>query len=1531
METLYDFFAKPMDPRLYTGVKISLASPEQILKWSHGEIKKPETINYRTFKPEREGLFCAKIFGPTKDYECNCGKYKRMKHRGVICEKCGVEVIQSKVRRERMAHIKLATPCAHIWFLKSLPSKIGNLMDMTLKNIEKVLYFDSYIVIDPKDTPLSRCQLLSDEKYREAREIYGTKFEAGIGAEAVKALLQSIDLEAVNTELRAEIRSTGSVAKRQKLSKRLKIIDAFRRSGIAPAWMIMDVIPVLPPDLRPLVPLEGGRFATSDLNDLYRRVINRNNRLKRLIDLKAPDIIVRNEKRMLQESVDVLFDNGRHGRVITGTNKRPLKSLSDTLKGKQGRFRQNLLGKRVDYSGRTVITVGPDLRLHQCGLPKKMALEMFKPFVYYRLEQKGLVSTVKSAKKMVEREIPEVWDTLDEVVKEYPVFLNRAPTLHRLGIQAFEPILIEGKALQLHPLVCTAFNADFDGDQMAVHIPLSVEAQIEARVLMLSSNNILSPANGSPIIVPSQDIVLGIYYMTRGIEGLKGSGKKFSNPDEVRCAYDDHAVDLHSTIFVRMDGKLVNTTVGRILLWEIIPKDNIMVMRHIMVAAEEEAKAVFEEMQKGASFTDMVQKYSQSSDKAQDGMIGLLRKDEFRRIFDVKDDDADEVYSLETGEISGGMPAGDAYHIFEIISKQPDIPFSAVNQVMDKKALRELVDYAYRNLGPKATVILSDRLKDVGYRYSTEGGLSISIDAMIIPDAKWGILKAAEEHVEEIGRQYTEGLITQGEKYNKVVDIWAKATDDVANEMMESMKMTMLPILDKDGSPVLDKDGNPVVLRRGVPVLNKQGKPVLDADGNPVFDETGDPVPDKDGNPVLDFRGDPVINKKGKPVFAESMNPIYMMANSGARGSKDQMRQLAGMRGLMAKPSGEIIETPISANFREGLSVLQYFISTHGARKGLADTALKTANSGYLTRRLADVAQDCIILEKDCGTMLGVEVEPLLEGGEVIQRLSERILGRVALEDIHDSFTDELIVRAGEDLDEDAVARVEDAGITKIKIRSVLTCKAKHGVCAKCYGRDLSHGAPVEIGQAVGILAAQSIGEPGTQLTMRTFHIGGTASRRVEQADIRAGSDGIVEYVDLNVVKNERNEFVVMNRRGGKFKIVSETGRKLEEHPVIYGAHLKVEDGQTVRGPDRDSEHSGDLLAVWDPFTTPIITEVDGIVKFGDVILGKTLQEKVDPVTGKSSRTVIDSKNPDERPRISIKDKDGKTLKLQGTSGFARNFLPVDAILLVEEGDTVKAGDILAKRPRATTKTKDITGGLPRVAELFEVRKPKETAVLSEIDGYVSVSKTSKKGKQKVTVTPLELGEKKEYLIPRGKHINVYEGDYIKAGEPLISGSEIPQDILNIKGEIALARYLVDEVQEVYRLQGVRINDKHIEVIVRQMMRRVKVVNVGDTDYIIEEQIDKTRFDEANQEIMEKGGKPAVAEPLILGITKASLSTESFISAASFQETTKVLTDASIAGKTDCLKGLKENVIMGRLIPAGTGLPGYRDMVIDHV
>lgn len=1464
MDTLYDFFAKPIDPKLYTGVKISLASSETIRGWSHGEIKKPETINYRTFKPEREGLFCAKIFGPTKDYECNCGKYKRMKHRGVVCEKCGVEVIQSKVRRERLAHIELATPVAHIWYLKSLPSKIGNLLDISLKNMEKVLYFDSYIVIDPKDTGLTKYQLLSDDKYHEALELYGHKFEAGIGAEAVQRLIEELDLATIYTELREEIKSVTSVAKKQKLSKRLKIVEAFNTSNIDPSYMIMKTIPVLPPDLRPLVPLEGGRFATSDLNDLYRRVINRNNRLKRLVELKAPDIIVRNEKRMLQESVDVLFDNGRHGRVVTGTNKRPLKSLSDTLKGKQGRFRQNLLGKRVDYSGRTVIVVGPNLRLHQCGLPKKMALELFKPFIYHHLEKKGLVSTVKSAKKLVERETSEVWDTLDEVVKEYPVMLNRAPTLHRLGIQAFEPVLIEGKAIQLHPLVCTAFNADFDGDQMAVHVPLAVESQIEARVLMLASNNILSPANGQPIIVPTQDIVLGLYYLTLSVPGLPGEGKLFSNIEEVRSAYDSGCIAVHTLINLRIDGERVETTVGRTLLWEVIPHDPILSVSHIMTSTEELAQEALNSLNNGSSFEESVHKYSEAQDKENNGLVGLLKKDDLRDIFGFDDQVLDTIFSINNKKISDIIHVGNSYHIFKINSKSDEIPFKLVNRTMDKAACRSLIDYAYRNIGPKGTVILADRLKDIGYKKSTDGGLSISIDAMIIPNRKWDILDDAENRVGEITRQYTEGLITQGEKYNKVVDIWAKATDDVANAMMEAMR-----------------------------------KPIA----------TDSPI---------DNQSQIVENTDSE---SNRMNPIFMMADSGARGSKDQMRQLAGMRGLMAKPSGEIIETPITANFREGLTVLQYFISTHGARKGLADTALKTANSGYLTRRLADVAQDCAVLEDDCGTIVGIEVESLMEGGEVIQRLGERILGRVTLEEVHDPFTDDVIVESDVMIDEKVLKIIEDAGINSIKIRSVLTCKTLNGVCSRCYGRDLAYGRQVEIGQSVGILAAQSIGEPGTQLTMRTFHIGGTASRKVEQAEIKARSHGKIKFLDdMNVVENDDKLLVVMNRRGGEFVIVGETGREREKHSVIYGAYLQVKNGQDVS--------AGDILASWDPFTTPIITEVPGTVKFGDIEVGKTMIEKLDPVTGKSSRTIIESKISDVRPRISIKDFDNKTATIPSTNNPARYVLPLNAVLLVEEKDQVRAGDVIAKLPRATTKTKDITGGLPRVAELFEVRKPKETSVLTEIDGYVSISKGTK-GKQKVVVTPDGVGGKREYQIPKGKHINVYEGDFVRAGEKLIGGSANPQDILNIKGEVALASYLVDEVQQVYRLQGVRINDKHIEVIVRQMMRRIKITDVGDTNFIQEEQVDRTIFEQTNIKIIEDGGKPALGDPLILGITKASLSTESFISAASFQETTKVLTEASIRERVDILRGLKENVIMGRLIPAGTGVPMYRKIEIE--
>ena len=1451
MDNIYDFFAKPKDPKIYQGVQISLASSDQIREWSHGEIKKPETINYRTFKPERDGLFCAKVFGPTKDYECNCGKYKRMKHRGVVCEKCGVEVIQSKVRRERMAHIELASPVSHIWFLKSLPSKIGNVLDLTLKNLEKVLYFDSYIVIDPKDTGLSKLQLLSDDQYYEAREAFGDDFEAGIGAEAILKLLEEIDLQQVHDELKEQIMLTKSVAKQQKMSKRLKVIDAFLNSGIEPARMIMTACPILPPDLRPLVPLEGGRFATSDLNDLYRRVLNRNNRLKRLVDLNAPDIIVRNEKRMLQEAVDVLFDNGRHGRVVTGTNKRPLKSLSDTLKGKQGRFRQNLLGKRVDYSGRTVITVGSELRLHQCGIPKKMALELFKPYIYNYLEQKGLVSTVKSAKKMVEREETEVWDALESVVKEYPIMLNRAPTLHRLGFQAFEPVLIEGKAIQLHPLVCPAFNADFDGDQMAVHVPLSLESQLEARIMMLSTNNILSPANGQPIIVPTQDIVLGIYYMTRAVRNQKGEGTSFSSIREVRSAFNAKQVALHARIKVRIDGEIYETTTGRILLWEAIPGDILLSLSRIRTQTLEECEAALEELKSGNDFDKVLKKYSDDEIKKTRGKTKLLTRKEFKNLFQVSEIVVEQLYGLKEEQFTDVRKVGDSYTIFKVDERQTTLPFKLVNKLMDKSSIVKLIDYAYRNIGLKETVILSDRLKDIGYKYSTLGGLSICVDDMIIPDEKWDIIAKAEKNIEKIKNQYSEGLITQGEKYNKVVDIWAQATDDIANAMMEVMK-------------------------------------------NPTGTEDTE--------------------------APEELNAVYVMADSGARGSKDQMRQLAGMRGLMAKPSGEIIENPITACFREGLSVLQYFISTHGARKGLADTALKTANSGYLTRRLADVGQDCTIVEADCGTINGIEVEALYEGGEIIQTLGERILGRVTQEEIRDPYSDEFIVAADTELNEAHVKKIEAAGVQKVKIRSVLTCNSKHGVCSRCYGRDLAHGVTVEIGQAIGIVAAQSIGEPGTQLTMRTFHIGGTASRKVEVAEIKARVGGILKYNDdIQTVVSATNEVIVMNRKGGGITIEGEEGRERAKETVIYGATLHVKDGQKVE--------PGDVIATWDPFTTPIITEVSGRVRFADIEVGNTVQEQIDPVTGKVSRTITEGKDSDVRPRIVIKDKDGKNVKLPNSKTTARYYLPVNAILTVEEDDEIMAGDVIAKLPRATTKTKDITGGLPRVAELFEVRKPKDPTVLTEIDGYVTVSKGTK-GRQKVTITPTDVGEKKEYAIPKGQHVTVYDGDYVKAGDPLIAGSANPQDIMNIKGEVALAKYLVDEVQEVYRLQGVRINDKHIEVVIRQMMRRVKVLDPGDTNFIPDEQVDRVRFEEVNREVAMRGGSPAKGEPLILGITKASLSTDSFLSAASFQETTKVLTLAAIEAKVDHLKGLKENIVMGRIIPAGTGFPGYSDVEV---
>ncbi|EFK10502.1 DNA-directed RNA polymerase, beta' subunit [delta proteobacterium NaphS2] len=1359
MEELYNFFTKPKDPSSFNSVRISLASKEKILEWSYGEVKKPETINYRTFKPERDGLFCSKIFGPIKDFECNCGKYKRMKHRGIVCEKCGVEVIQSKVRRERMGHITLAAPVAHIWFLKALPSKVGNLLDMTLKELERVLYFEGHIVVDPKDTPLTKGEVLSDEQLHQAREDYGDRFEAGIGAEAIQTMLKDLDVDELSESLRVEMASTKSEAKRKKLTKRLKVINAFKDSKNRPEMTIMNVIPVLPPDLRPLVPLDGGRFATSDLNDLYRRVINRNNRLKRLLELNAPDIIVRNEKRMLQEAVDVLFDNGRRGKVVTGANKRPFKSLSDMLKGKQGRFRQNLLGKRVDYSGRSVIVVGPDLRLHQCGLPKKMALELFKPFIYNKLDEKGHVTTIKSAKKMVERETPEVWDSLDEVVKEYCILLNRAPTLHRLGMQAFEPILIEGKAIQLHPLVCTAFNADFDGDQMAVHIPLSIEAQIEARVLMMSTNNILSPANGDPIIVPSQDIVLGIYYMTREKPSTlekptKGEGKIFSSPQELRVAYDAGELDLHAAIKVRMDGKIWETTTGRVILYEIMP------------------------------------------DKS--------------------------------------------------------LSFELVNQVMTKKALRNLINESHRKAGIKATVILADRLKDLGYKYATHSGISIAMKDMVIPSGKESIISEAENEVRKIEDQYVDGLITSGEKYNKVVDIWAQSTENVAAEMMKEMAV------------------------------------------------------------------ENVVRPDGNSAEISSFNAVYMMSDSGARGSKDQMRQLAGMRGLMAKPSGEIIETPITSNFREGLTVLQYFISTHGARKGLADTALKTANSGYLTRRLVDVSQEAIITEIDCGTIDGIWVESLVEGGEILQRVGERILGRVASDDIEDPVTGDVLVAANEAINEEEVERIEKAGIEKVRIRSVLTCEARRGVCKKCYGRDLAHGHEVNLGEAVGVIAAQSIGEPGTQLTMRTFHIGGTASRRVEQSTIQSRNPGEVKLIDLKTVENVEGDLVAMNRNG-EMAILGKGGREVERYPIIYGASLKVRDGQKI--------DPSQVLAEWDPFTIPILTEVPGQVKFGDVIEDRTMKEKRDTVTGKISRVIVESREADVRPRISIKDSSGKTADLPGSiKGKGRYQLPVGAVIMVNEGDAVGAGTVLAKIPRETTKTKDITGGLPRVAELFEVRKPKETAIITEIDGVVSFGKNTK-GKRKMIVTP-EVGDPVAYFVPRGKHVSVLDGDYVRAGEALMDGSADPHDILKIRGLKELAKYLVNEVQEVYRLQGVRINDKHIEVIVRQMVRQVSVTDVGDSDFLLGESVEKWRFQEENNKLIADGKQPASAESLLLGITKASLNTESFISAASFQETTKVLSEASIAGKEDRLKGLKENVIMGRLIPAGTGLESYRNIEI---
>ena len=1409
MEELFNFFAKPKGPLSFNKVKISLASPDKIREWSHGEVKKPETINYRTFKPERDGLFCAKIFGPVKDYECNCGKYKRMKHRGVVCEKCGVEVIQSKVRRERLGHIELAAPVAHIWFLKSLPSKIGAILDMTLKQLERILYFESYVVVHSGTDELPIGSLLNEEQYRNSLEEFPGKFQVGIGAEAIHELLAHLSkpmsedekgrlvdkvqhsslpeksrealvqrvlgkkemsrLEGLAIELRVDMAETGSQTKRSKYGKRLNVIEAFIGSGNRPEWMILQVIPVLPPDLRPLVPLEGGRFATSDLNDLYRRVINRNNRLKRLLELDAPDIIIRNEKRMLQEAVDVLFDNGRRGRTITGPNKRPLKSLSDMLKGKQGRFRQNLLGKRVDYSGRSVIVVGPHLRLHQCGLPKKMALELFKPFIYNRLEHKGYVTTIKSARKMVEKGVKEVWDVLEDIVQEYPVILNRAPTLHRLGMQAFEVNLIEGKAIQLHPLVCAAFNADFDGDQMAVHVPLSLEAQMEARTLMLASNNVLSPANGQPIIVPSQDIVLGLYYATREKINGRGEGMYFADVAEVERALAAKEVDIHTRITVRLVQfeagaredewiekiERVNTTVGRAILSKILPKG---------------------------------------------------------------------------------------------------LPFKAIDKALKKKEISKLIDESFRRCGLKETVVFADKLMQNGYALATRAGISFCSDDMTVPAKKYEIIAEAEKEVKEIETQYTNGLVTQGERYNKVVDIWGRTGDQVAKVMMEQLG----------------------------------------------HEET--------------------IDRHGKRVKQDSFNSIFMMADSGARGSAAQIRQLAGMRGLMAKPDGSIIETPITTNFREGLNVLQYFISTHGARKGLADTALKTANSGYLTRRLVDVTQDLVITEDDCGTKNGFAVKALVEGGEVIEPLRERILGRVTGEDLVDPESQETVIFAGSLLDEDMVELIDKLGIDEVKVRTPLTCDTRYGLCAKCYGRDLGRGSLVNSGESVGVIAAQSIGEPGTQLTMRTFHVGGAASRAAVASQVEAKSAGTVRLTsNMRYVTSAKGEKVVISR-SGEVLITDDHGRERERHKVPYGALLAVDDGQATK--------AGVKLATWDPHTRPIITEYAGTVRFENVEEGVTVAKQVDDVTGLSTLVVIDPKRGGKaatkglRPAVKLLDSTGQEVRIAGSDHAVSIAFQVGSIISVADGQQVGVGDVLARMPQESAKTRDITGGLPRVAELFEARTPKDASILAEFTGTISFGKDTK-GKQRLIITDLD-GHAHEYLIPKDKHVLVHDGQVVNKGEKIVEGEPDPHDILRLQGVEALARYITDEVQDVYRLQGVKINDKHIEVIVRQMLRRVTIVEPGDTKFIKSEQVERAELLAENDRVSAEGKLTANFEHMLLGITKASLSTDSFISAASFQETTRVLTEAAIMGKRDELRGLKENVIVGRLIPAGTGLAYHR-------
>lgn len=1364
MKDLLNLFNQQRQTLDFDSIRIGLASPDLIRSWSFGEVKKPETINYRTFKPERDGLFCAAIFGPIKDYECLCGKYKRMKHRGVVCEKCGTEVTLAKVRRERMGHIELASPTAHIWFLKSLPSRIGLMLDMTLRDIERILYFEAYVVVEPGLTALERGQLLTEEQYLQAVEEHGDEFDARMGAEAVYELLKAIDLNQELIRLREEIASTNSETKLKRLSKRIKLVESFLESGNRPEWMVMTVLPVLPPDLRPLVPLDGGRFATSDLNDLYRRVINRNNRLKRLLELNAPDIIVRNEKRMLQESVDALMDNGRRGRAITGTNKRPLKSLADMIKGKQGRFRQNLLGKRVDYSGRSVIVVGPTLRLHQCGLPKKMALELFKPFIFSKLQRRGLATTIKAAKKLVEREEAQVWDILEEVIREHPVMLNRAPTLHRLGIQAFEPVLIEGKAIQLHPLVCTAFNADFDGDQMAVHVPLSLEAQLEARALMMSTNNILSPANGDPIIVPTQDVVLGLYYMTRELVNAKGEGMVFANVAEVHRAYQNRAVELHAKVKVRLKltdrddrtGELVertnivDTTVGRALLHEIIP-------------------------------------------------VGL--------------------------------------------------PFALVNTELTKKNISRLINACYRRLGLKDTVVFADQLMYTGFHYATRAGISIGIDDMRIPNEKRAILEVAEKEVVEIQEQFQSGLVTAGERYNKVVDIWSRTNEQVAQAMM-----------------------------RGIGT-------------------------------------EKVLNAKGETVEQKSMNSIYIMADSGARGSAAQIRQLAGMRGLMAKPDGSIIETPIKANFREGLDVLQYFISTHGARKGLADTALKTANSGYLTRRLVDVAQDMVVTSDDCETYEGLTMTAIVEGGDVVEPLRDRVLGRVVAEDVYAPGNDDQpIVTRNTLLDEFLVDRMDQAGVQSIKVRSPITCETRFGVCAKCYGRDLARGHLVNQGEAVGVIAAQSIGEPGTQLTMRTFHIGGAASRAAAVDNVQVKTTGALRFNNLKTVQHSQGHLVAVSR-SGEVSVLDTHGRERERYKVPYGATISVKDGAPVK--------AGQVVANWDPHTHPIVSEVAGVLRFIDFIDGVTVQAQTDELTGLESAVVTDPKRrgtqaKDLRPTVRIEDKKGKELKLPGTDIPAQYYLPAGAIVSLQDGVEVGVGDVVARIPQETSKTRDITGGLPRVADLFEARKPKEPAILAERSGIVSFGKDTK-GKQRLIIKDVD-GNEHEELIPKWRHVIVFEGEHVEKGETVVDGEPNPHDILRLLGVEPLAAYLVKEIQDVYRLQGVRINDKHIETIIRQMLRKIEITVSGDTRFLRGEQVDRIRMIEENRRADARGELPAQFDPVLLGITKASLATESFISAASFQETTRVLTEAAVRGTRDTLRGLKENVIVGRLIPAGTGL-----------